>query len=684
MGVPRNRVLEIQRVDELNALTNLVQNDALLRTLSLHVHQQLLKQLASSTDLLKKGSTKGINAIVSRLAEDAVKTGTMNAELAITRAVETLVKENFVKGRTQNPQMMLIEATERAMKDSIYIVFHDSDFTWQLKQVQYANLYLGQQFKEMIPSLVYQTLVETFEKSWANLSEDAFPWMYKQLILRVLQTKLQVKVIGTAVTDWMFAINFNELFGDINDLEEGYHYGALLAAGGNTKAYGPYQRSTIPYKDQDLKNPVRVRYNFWYTIWRGGKFYSSYGARQRPAHARKFKAGYERLNAATQQIGQQLTEQFEKGKVLKRGPNKGKVRFDTREDMIKFQNLSKRYRKVRDIKTRMGENLNTPPLEIANPKELKANTLAARASYWARKNIAPVWILLEYGQVRYPPTIPPKGVFEKFRISLDLKLKTMITEAYNTEFAKLRYTSKGTVVLADDRPVSMPLPLGISQEQATAMNLGLTAMPGDKLYLMLPKAINIVDKATKDAEMMRRVSFYYYSSWSRAGGQLNSGKEKWWADAIMELRRRRERMQLLNRRLETGRKNRDIKASYPMVVGWKRVPGKVIYDPYDSRSGTRIAGWTRQRDVIYERKWGVMPEPVRRQLRSTGQTHVRSSASFIAPPPPTPQQVFKSMKFILGLNSRIKRRKKTGIRGFRRTMYQNWNVIRRMKFKYYD
>lgn len=51
MGVPRNRVLEIQRVDELNALTNLVQNDALLRTLSLHVHQQLLKQLASSTDL---------------------------------------------------------------------------------------------------------------------------------------------------------------------------------------------------------------------------------------------------------------------------------------------------------------------------------------------------------------------------------------------------------------------------------------------------------------------------------------------------------------------------------------------------------------------------------------------------------------------------------------------------------
>ena len=498
-GVPTARINQIIADENFRRLAGLAQSNQVIGIIARQVQADLLAYITSSVTIMQTATTRAIskqlNAMISRAVANAYIEMNKKQARQLSRDVKEIVKLTIVQG---SPQDILIARTTVAMGRKTFLLFPQTAVSDALLSVRYASLIIGRDLKPRLPYIVKGAMMETFITAWSGLTEDQFPTAYRTLIANIIATKLKVTVLGWTPTSWTMALDFEELFGDYTDLQEGYHYGALLMASGNRAAYGPYQRVTLPYHEGKLlRNPVTVRYQFWASIWKGKRFYSSfanapgrYGSR--PWRARKMvEAKSNALESYTKARNKALDAMAKDSDVNKRT---GKHEFRTEEAFTKHQARLENLNRLKRNITTLSERESMPPLEIINPQGLKAETIMARTSYWASKNIAPVWLLLQYGQVRYVPVIPPKGVFERFRILLNERLSAEITTRYNTQFAKLAYNRQGNVVIPPDRPIAMPLPLGITESQR------FIPKAGNKIYLMqgkkaLEKALGNIQEA---------------------------------------------------------------------------------------------------------------------------------------------------------------------------------------------
>jgi hypothetical protein len=527
-GYSKEKIADMLLQQRLTELAALAEGNAAIGSIVRSVQAQLIRNILSSMAIMQSKSTRILGQQIDDMISNQIASKHIQYNRRLVRDIKAIVVLETLKRRS--PQEVLIAETERAMTGSVRLLFpsRDSAFTQQLLNLPYANLAIGRDLRLELPTIVKSIMMDAFATSWATLSDDQFPLLYKVLILNIISNKLVVNVMGIRATDWTIRLNFEQLFGDYKDLQEGYHYGALLA--GPEKGAVPlntlWKRSTIPYKDQLLKNPVSVRYEYWKAVWQGRRFYSSFGARSRPYH-------YKRLNQAKQAAQERLGKQAEaRNKILESSAKKrgGRYHFTDEGAYGRLQEVQQRMRNTMAVIDSLEQHQDRPPLEI--PRGLKMTTIMARVAYWGGKNIAPVWLLLQYGQVRYPPIIPPKGVFEKFKLLLNAELEKRITKIYNTQFAKLQETPKGTYTISSDRPVSMPLPLGISKQAEAAMRAGTTALPGNRMYVMAEQAVS---GAIRNVE--KAVVFTMTKRWTRVeGGKIetkSTGAEG--RDAIREM-----------------------------------------------------------------------------------------------------------------------------------------------------
>jgi hypothetical protein len=76
------------------------------------------------------------------------------------------------------------------------------------------------------------------------------------------------------------------------------------------------------------------------------------------------------------------------------------------------------------------------PAAIKNSIQLVNATINARVNFWRSIGKAPVWLLLEFGQVRYQPIIPPRGVYFRFITKVQKQIKEVIRQQQNTDLSQ--------------------------------------------------------------------------------------------------------------------------------------------------------------------------------------------------------------------------------------------------------
>jgi len=308
-----------------------------------------------------------------------------------------------------------------------------------------------------ITKLIYITLQEAFEEAWSGINTDAFPLLYRNLIRRQIkyaQKRNLIKLIGNKVTSWQILADFDEIFGDKGDLQRGYHYGAFLGGeGADAVEYKPQVR--LPFTNQLLRNPVSIRYAYWLAMWTDQKFFSPtfnkwsvderFRMGSRKEHAFSTQQRLDRLNKRKQSLEDRLEGErnSQVRTMMYSSRSSPKDRWERRQYRVVLDDI---LAEMNDINEKIGhiergvaystKYKKTQPRKIKNAKEQKQRTIQARTAYWAQINKAPIWILLEFGQLRYAPRIPPRGVYYRFVAKMQKKIRELVRQAQNKTSSK--------------------------------------------------------------------------------------------------------------------------------------------------------------------------------------------------------------------------------------------------------
>lgn len=352
-----------------------------------------------------------------------------------------------------------------------------------------------------IEQLIYLVMWEAFTEAATGVSPDAFPPQYLNLIKMTIlraQKSRAIKVVGKA-PNWYIIADFNELFGGRVELAKGEHFGAMIMEGASRKykqkinvvGRGPNQmnphvgsRVVLPYRGQALAHGINVRYAFWSAIWYGNKFYSPYVTgleanvaskgltSTRKAHytgSQKQMEALRKREAYWQESAQNHT------KTVKNLLNKMSDKRYTETNRAKHQKQAEEAQKQLGIDSLeldyvhrgmsytqkhmfsepRGTHLPRPTRErggrILNSMRLRNATINARVSYWQGIGKAPVWLFLEFGQLKYAPRVPPRGVFYRFTSKLQKAIEELVRKqqnAYASQYYGYDVSPTGSRVVA--------------------------------------------------------------------------------------------------------------------------------------------------------------------------------------------------------------------------------------------
>ena len=308
-----------------------------------------------------------------------------------------------------------------------------------------------------IESLIYVCMKEAFYEAYMGLSTDAFPLAYRTLINQVIdmaQKNHAVKLTGGLATsgfakmsNWQILADFEEIFGNRADFNRGFHFGALIKGGVELPTRSSFSspgKVGLPYRGQILRNPLGIRYAFWRAVWRGTRYnpdqwYSpTFSATRKEHYARSIKR-IESLKRRRQALEAKIEDQKNQQVKAMIHATSGRpsrwqrdqLRSIVDDSILDIQDLSDRIAYIEKGLAYSTKHKFSQPRKILNARKLKANTIGARVNYWRSINKAPVWLLLEFGQLAYEPRIPPRGVYYRFLTKLQKRVKELIRAAQN-------------------------------------------------------------------------------------------------------------------------------------------------------------------------------------------------------------------------------------------------------------
>ena len=298
---------------------------------------------------------------------------------------------------------------------------------------------LGPEIRDSVELAVYESLKQSFIDAWGTIKDiNAFPLEYRTAILERIEWLWQNRVLkiggSISATTWILQIDFGKIFGDYYKLYEGFHYQAL-EEGGTSKV-------KLPYRSQRLKNsgaskatgPQRKygeaqadegnelnRYRFWHILWTrtGQKFYYPYGGRG------PITSGKSMRDIRLKQLRKLVDGAQERGDYNK------KRGFKYDEDYDKAKGYADDIVKINEGLSGKKKNL---PKGIPIPPNARKATIEARLAAWFP--YTPFWLYLEFGQFKWAPRIPPRGVFMRFYAKLRAMIKIIVEDAYRARFGK--------------------------------------------------------------------------------------------------------------------------------------------------------------------------------------------------------------------------------------------------------
>jgi hypothetical protein len=409
---------------------------------------QILRSIQSDIQRInkqqKEASLRYVYGVANALFQGNVHTAREFKKLiAVSRAdIESAAIGELYNFYTREAKMQSAREIYEAFVNEISskgfkLFIDDTGFIRAVRDIDKKMSSLSYWLSDEVEALIYSVLARTFIEAWSSLSDDQFPREYRDHLLALIyahQQKGTLKIRGKKIDNWWIAVDFQKLFGNVADLESAYHYGAMTAGGS--------QIGHLPYVGQNLAHSTVVRYGFWYSMWMGNKMYS-------PAAARTGK-GFEKqhYNKMTKRIQSlrarkdKVEEKWQKYKSTTNDPTRTSS-FDNleyaRNEIVYRDKIRKLdYLEQYAIKYKSTSSLR-PVSELGDlfdARAMRQDTINQRLAFWDSKGVAPYWWFLEYGQLKYPPIIPPRGVYGRFVINLRKEIDRLVKYMYNKMFAR--------------------------------------------------------------------------------------------------------------------------------------------------------------------------------------------------------------------------------------------------------
>jgi len=162
-----------------------------------------------------------------------------------------------------------------------------SEFVQRMEQIEQSMRYALQSAAVSIRERIENITVGLYYNAIAQAG-NGFPAIYASHLLRGIQS-LRPEVISTDTEIIVRNLDIQGL-GDGGDLQEGYHYHAILALD-DPKNFAVTNVSLmeLPFTGQALYNTDReVRYDFWKAVVDGTDYTVTFGGGKAPTHERTF------------------------------------------------------------------------------------------------------------------------------------------------------------------------------------------------------------------------------------------------------------------------------------------------------------------------------------------------------------------------------------------------------------
>ena len=345
-----------------------------------------------------------------------------------------VVRETFKKQKSVENLEILYERQLREFSQmgfSLYI----NDYEAIENSVGFADRLFGYsaRVKAIVQPLVYKALLKAFKDAWTGVSEDAIPLRYKVLVESLImwfKANERFPIYGGGspssmdasnskaknMPSWYVTVDFEKAFGTYSDLDRAMHFGAMTTEQvesvefdlllnkeiSSTRTSGKFGRvASLPYTNQSLKNPTRIRYQYFQAMWAGKEYFGTTGG-ENLSDAR-LKRGEARMRIV-QGANNRLTKLRSNSSFFDRSSNSSEGLMGSEEQ------------KLIDQKNRAIEGLDAGNTDITGISTTgqREETIRRRTDFWWEIKKAPFWYFLEYGQFKYSPITPPRGLFFRF------------------------------------------------------------------------------------------------------------------------------------------------------------------------------------------------------------------------------------------------------------------------------
>jgi hypothetical protein len=405
--------------------------ESTVRSARAQILRAIQADIKKATSSAKETSIRYVYGVSKALLEGNVTTGKefktliASVQASLAEAAITEIMQFYARvAKLQTAQELYARFIQEISNVGFKIFIDDSGLIRAVKNIETVLSSLSWWLSEEIDELIYLVLARTFIEAWSGLDKNQMPQEYRDHLLMLIWKHYKmgtIRVNGKKLTNWWITVDFEKLFGSVVDLESAYHLGAMTSArvGGTDKSGGTlvYSRVKLPYVGQPLMHSIPVRYGYWYSMWMGNRMYSPAGAANRKEHISKMKTRMETLQKRQANLAEKRSEYSRTTTDTGIKYAYEEAKFEARKNRLDSLEEYARTYSTKQV-------MRIPP----GQRDL---TIATRIAYWAIRGVAPYWYFLEYGQLRYAPTIPPRGVYGRFIINLRREISKLVTKMYN-------------------------------------------------------------------------------------------------------------------------------------------------------------------------------------------------------------------------------------------------------------
>jgi hypothetical protein len=428
-------------------------------------YSEAMKREASTYQIMLRNQERKLAAKYAQLVGTALTNSNLltlrqlhqiqsTAFAAAMRQFEEAVQKTFLSLNNQvQRDLMYRQAVEKINTQGfkLYVVTDNPEANEVIQHL----LGVSETVKNICEPLVYHALWTAFNRAWKGLTEDQFPKRYKalvRLVIRKLRARKAIVIHGSGPKTWELSLDFADLFGDWADLKRGSHFGALIGQEGvkslmddlnYEQNMAKENRVKLPYSKQRLKNKWYVRYRFWKALWEGKDYYPELHEGSTDDEARKSlgEKHQKRLAAVDANIKIITNKKF--GRRYQ--PSQ---LFDSSRSFKADKTYIQRKRNLQRLereKSRLTDRINSGEAGAKSiPTDgLREATIRARTAFWLSIGKAPFWWFLEFGQFKYAPIIPPRGLTFIFQGIMNEVVTQTTNRVYHRVVKKYTTDTKG-------------------------------------------------------------------------------------------------------------------------------------------------------------------------------------------------------------------------------------------------